>query len=151
VDLPGALSSRLGLSPDQSEVLAAVVVGGLRFRVADELGEPIAGRLDAAIPELQRWQRAGGLAAEIDAQRLAWQQNSRQSRDIALIAEVLYGLGAEPAGADLVPDVVRAFLEDRLEPRTVKRLAQVAPFLTGSEATPVPTSRWRVASGGPPK
>lgn len=151
MDLPAALSERLFLPREQGELLAAVVLGGLRFRVADELGDQNAAHFDAAIPELWAWQQTGGLAAEIDAQRLAWLTTGRESRDIALIAEVLCRLGVEPAAVDLVPDLVRAFLEQRLGAETVRRFAQVAPFLSGSEATPVPSGRAVGAAAGPPE
>ncbi len=141
MDLPDTLGQQLHLPPEASVQVAAVVVGGLRERVALELGSAAARRLDRALPELAIWRAQGGMTAQVDGRRLALAVGRAEARAIAVVAEVLYGLGAEPAAADLVPPIVRSWLLVRLGAEAVDALTRIVPFLVGPEATPVPSGR----------
>ncbi|MCB9664035.1 MAG: DUF2780 domain-containing protein [Alphaproteobacteria bacterium] len=143
MDLIEALSSKLGVSPEQAQAVAGGVLGLVKDKVADAGGADAASQLEQAVPELQGWQAQasalaggggggglGGLLGMASSSGLLGALGGQAQESAALVA-VLTKVGLDAGTATTVAPLVWSFLKDRLPPEWVAMAAKAAPFLSG--------------------
>lgn len=156
MDLIGALSSQLGLEPDQAKALAGSVLGGVRDQIAEQAGPETAQKMNAAIPELGGWQdmaskflgggasgatgsMGGLLGAAAGAMgggggllgAAAGAIGGPEARQAAQIVAILGKFGVDAKMAGVAAPLVLDFLKDRLPENVLGAALAAAPFLAG--------------------
>jgi len=143
MDLIGALTSQLGTSEGKAKGLAGELLHLVQGAVKEEVSEEAAAELAAATPEAQQWraegetpaageaQAGGGFGDLLGAGMQMLGASGGTAGLVAGVAKLIEKFGLEPSHAAIAAPLVAKFIESKVDPGLMSKIAPVLGALAG--------------------